>query len=64
MYFRESLRTFTELSEIFSDENNHSLSRELLIKVRGRGARVRHHDDGGGGFKGEALHTVAGRVLC
>lgn len=29
---RESLRTFTELSEIFSDENNHSLSRELLIK--------------------------------
>nr|XP_009664051.1 PREDICTED: ral guanine nucleotide dissociation stimulator [Struthio camelus australis] len=29
---RESLRTFQELSEIFSDENNHSLSRELLIK--------------------------------
>uniref|UniRef100_A0A8B9PC62 Ral guanine nucleotide dissociation stimulator n=1 Tax=Apteryx owenii TaxID=8824 RepID=A0A8B9PC62_APTOW len=25
-------RTFHELSEIFSDENNHSLSRELLIK--------------------------------
>ncbi|XP_069603704.1 ral guanine nucleotide dissociation stimulator isoform X10 [Ranitomeya imitator] len=29
---RESFRTFMELSEIFSDENNHSLSRELLIK--------------------------------
>ncbi|XP_074871783.1 ral guanine nucleotide dissociation stimulator isoform X2 [Carettochelys insculpta] len=29
---RESFRTFQELSEIFSDENNHSLSRELLIK--------------------------------
>ncbi|XP_038231009.1 ral guanine nucleotide dissociation stimulator isoform X3 [Dermochelys coriacea] len=29
---RESYRTFHELSEIFSDENNHSLSRELLIK--------------------------------
>lgn len=34
---RESFRTFHELSEIFSDENNHSLSRELLIKVRGSG---------------------------
>lgn len=32
---RESFRTFHELSEIFSDENNHSLSRELLIKVGG-----------------------------
>lgn len=32
---RESFRTFHELSEIFSDENNHSLSRELLIKVWG-----------------------------
>lgn len=32
---RESFRTFHELSEIFSDENNHSLSRELLIKVPG-----------------------------
>ncbi|XP_074150104.1 ral guanine nucleotide dissociation stimulator isoform X6 [Sminthopsis crassicaudata] len=29
---RESFRIFLELSEIFSDENNHSLSRELLIK--------------------------------
>ncbi|XP_021135718.2 ral guanine nucleotide dissociation stimulator isoform X7 [Columba livia] len=29
---RESIRTFHELSEIFSDDNNHSLSRELLIK--------------------------------
>ncbi|XP_054853660.1 ral guanine nucleotide dissociation stimulator isoform X2 [Eublepharis macularius] len=29
---RESFRTFHELSGIFSDENNHSLSRELLIK--------------------------------
>ncbi|KAG5834938.1 hypothetical protein ANANG_G00266850 [Anguilla anguilla] len=29
---RENLRIFQELSEIFSDENNHSLSRELLIK--------------------------------
>ncbi|KAM4664219.1 ral guanine nucleotide dissociation stimulator isoform 2-T2 [Discoglossus pictus] len=29
---RESFRIFMELSEIFSDENNHSLSRELLIK--------------------------------
>ncbi|KAE8582570.1 hypothetical protein XENTR_v10020175 [Xenopus tropicalis] len=29
---RESYRIFMELSEIFSDENNHSLSRELLIK--------------------------------
>ncbi|XP_078006100.1 ral guanine nucleotide dissociation stimulator isoform X4 [Phascolarctos cinereus] len=29
---RESFRVFHELSEIFSDENNHSLSRELLIK--------------------------------
>lgn len=25
---------FQKLSEIFSDENNYSLSRELLIKVR------------------------------
>uniref|UniRef100_A0A8K9Y2U1 Ras-GEF domain-containing protein n=1 Tax=Oncorhynchus mykiss TaxID=8022 RepID=A0A8K9Y2U1_ONCMY len=30
---RENFRIFHELSEIFSDENNHSLSRELLIKV-------------------------------
>lgn len=30
---RESCRTFQELSEIFSDDNNYSLSRELLIKV-------------------------------
>ncbi|KAM6987142.1 ral guanine nucleotide dissociation stimulator-like isoform 2-T2 [Aplochiton taeniatus] len=29
---RENFRIFLELSEIFSDENNHSLSRELLIK--------------------------------
>ncbi|OCT67109.1 hypothetical protein XELAEV_18038391mg [Xenopus laevis] len=29
---RECYRIFMELSEIFSDENNHSLSRELLIK--------------------------------
>uniref|UniRef100_A0A8C1SGD0 Uncharacterized protein n=1 Tax=Cyprinus carpio TaxID=7962 RepID=A0A8C1SGD0_CYPCA len=29
---RESYRTFQELSEIFSDDNNYSLSRELLIK--------------------------------
>ncbi|XP_072286078.1 ral guanine nucleotide dissociation stimulator isoform X2 [Pyxicephalus adspersus] len=29
---RDSFRIFMELSEIFSDENNHSLSRELLIK--------------------------------
>ncbi|XP_026547959.1 ral guanine nucleotide dissociation stimulator-like, partial [Notechis scutatus] len=29
---RESCRMFHELSEIFSDDNNHSLSRELLIK--------------------------------
>ena len=36
---RESFRTFHELSEIFSDENNHSLSRELLIKVWGCGTR-------------------------
>uniref|UniRef100_A0A8C9WNP3 Ral guanine nucleotide dissociation stimulator n=1 Tax=Scleropages formosus TaxID=113540 RepID=A0A8C9WNP3_SCLFO len=28
----EDVRIFNELSEIFSDENNHSLSRELLIK--------------------------------
>lgn len=31
--FRESFRTFRELSEIFSDDNNYSLSRELLVKV-------------------------------
>lgn len=30
---RDSLRVFQKLSEIFSDENNYSLSRELLIKV-------------------------------
>lgn len=30
---RESFRIFQKLSEIFSDENNYSLSRELLIKV-------------------------------
>uniref|UniRef100_A0A3Q3M8T1 Ral guanine nucleotide dissociation stimulator n=1 Tax=Labrus bergylta TaxID=56723 RepID=A0A3Q3M8T1_9LABR len=30
---RESFRTFRELSEIFSDDNNYSLSRELLVKV-------------------------------
>ncbi|XP_070587466.1 ral guanine nucleotide dissociation stimulator-like [Erythrolamprus reginae] len=29
---RESRRVFRELSEIFSDDNNYSLSRELLIK--------------------------------
>ncbi|XP_059378575.1 ral guanine nucleotide dissociation stimulator-like isoform X3 [Carassius carassius] len=29
---RESYRTFQELSEIFSDDNNYSLCRELLIK--------------------------------
>ncbi|XP_012862849.2 ral guanine nucleotide dissociation stimulator [Echinops telfairi] len=29
---RESVRIFQKLSEIFSDENNYSLSRELLIK--------------------------------
>ncbi|XP_028850962.1 ral guanine nucleotide dissociation stimulator isoform X2 [Denticeps clupeoides] len=29
---RESFRTFLELSVIFSDDNNHSLSRELLVK--------------------------------
>ncbi|XP_070587506.1 ral guanine nucleotide dissociation stimulator-like [Erythrolamprus reginae] len=29
---RESCRVFRELSEIFSDDNNYSLSRELLIK--------------------------------
>ncbi|XP_072096325.1 ral guanine nucleotide dissociation stimulator-like isoform X4 [Mobula birostris] len=29
---RENFRIFQELSEIFSDDNNHSLSRELLIK--------------------------------
>lgn len=32
---RESFRTFRELSEIFSDDNNYSLSRELLVKVGG-----------------------------
>ncbi|MBW02105.1 Ral guanine nucleotide dissociation stimulator, partial [Eschrichtius robustus] len=31
---RDSVRIFQKLSEIFSDENNYSLSRELLIKVR------------------------------
>lgn len=30
---RESFRVFQKLSEIFSDDNNYSLSRELLIKV-------------------------------
>lgn len=35
---RDSLRIFQKLSEIFSDENNYSLSRELLIKVES-GAR-------------------------
>uniref|UniRef100_A0A7N8WJP7 Ral guanine nucleotide dissociation stimulator n=1 Tax=Mastacembelus armatus TaxID=205130 RepID=A0A7N8WJP7_9TELE len=29
---RESFRMFRELSEIFSDDNNYSLSRELLVK--------------------------------
>ncbi|XP_029959803.1 ral guanine nucleotide dissociation stimulator isoform X2 [Salarias fasciatus] len=29
---REGFRTFRELSEIFSDDNNYSLSRELLVK--------------------------------
>uniref|UniRef100_H2N2A2 Ral guanine nucleotide dissociation stimulator n=1 Tax=Oryzias latipes TaxID=8090 RepID=H2N2A2_ORYLA len=29
---RESFRTFRELSEIFSDDNNYSISRELLVK--------------------------------
>lgn len=28
------MRVFQKLSEIFSDENNYSLSRELLVKVR------------------------------
>ena len=31
---RDSFRIFQKLSEIFSDENNYSLSRELLIKVK------------------------------
>lgn len=31
---RDSFRIFQKLSEIFSDENNYSLSRELLIKVQ------------------------------
>ncbi|XP_056150648.1 ral guanine nucleotide dissociation stimulator-like isoform X2 [Lampris incognitus] len=29
---RDNFRTFRELSEIFSDDNNYSLSRELLVK--------------------------------
>lgn len=49
---RESYRTFQELSEIFSDDNNYSLSRELLIKegtsksaiveINHKGAQRRH----------------------
>lgn len=34
---RDSVRVFQKLSEIFSDENNYSLSRELLVKVRWAG---------------------------
>lgn len=41
---RESFRIFQKLSEIFSDENNYSLSRELLIKVEsGVRERVASH---------------------
>uniref|UniRef100_A0A8C1LLR0 Ral guanine nucleotide dissociation stimulator n=1 Tax=Cyprinus carpio TaxID=7962 RepID=A0A8C1LLR0_CYPCA len=50
--YRESYRTFQELSEIFSDDNNYSLSRELLIKegtsksaiieINHKGAQRRH----------------------
>ncbi|XP_057212808.1 ral guanine nucleotide dissociation stimulator isoform X1 [Triplophysa rosa] len=50
---RESCRTFQELSEIFSDDNNYSLSRELLIKegtsksaiveINHKGGQRRHH---------------------
>ncbi|TRZ02200.1 hypothetical protein DNTS_030431 [Danionella cerebrum] len=49
---RESYRAFQELSEIFSDDNNYSLSRELLIKegtsksaiveINHKGAQRRH----------------------
>ncbi|XP_067269664.1 ral guanine nucleotide dissociation stimulator isoform X1 [Pseudorasbora parva] len=49
---RESYRIFQELSEIFSDDNNYSLSRELLIKegtsksaiieINHKGAQRRH----------------------
>ncbi|XP_056628927.1 ral guanine nucleotide dissociation stimulator isoform X3 [Triplophysa dalaica] len=51
---RESCRTFQELSEIFSDDNNYSLSRELLIKegtsksaiveINHKGGQRRHHN--------------------
>lgn len=40
---RDSVRIFQKLSEIFSDENNYSLSRELLIKVRGAGDFLSGH---------------------
>lgn len=43
---RDSLRIFQKLSEIFSDENNYSLSRELLIKV----------ESGGSGWRGLCSH--------
>lgn len=49
---RESFRTFHELSEIFSDENNHSLSRELLIKVGGRRTLIALLLAGSSGFHG------------
>uniref|UniRef100_A0A3Q1F1W8 Ral guanine nucleotide dissociation stimulator n=1 Tax=Acanthochromis polyacanthus TaxID=80966 RepID=A0A3Q1F1W8_9TELE len=50
---RESFRMFRELSEIFSDDNNYSLSRELLVKegtskfatleINPKRAQRRHH---------------------
>jgi hypothetical protein len=42
---------FQKLSEIFSDENNYSLSRELLIKVRWQTGcwRKGTGEEGGGG---------------
>ena len=34
LFYRESIDLFQELADIFSNDNNQILSRELLMKVR------------------------------
>lgn len=54
---RDSFRIFQKLSEIFSDENNYSLSRELLIKVEWRQAET------GAGTVGGGVHFLLEKFL-
>ena len=56
---RDSFRIFQKLSEIFSDENNYSLSRELLIKVEWRQAEA----GAGAGAVGGGIRFLLGKFL-